>query len=137
VRLRDAKKPAVFVGAGAEFLAVFMLVYWGRGTLIATLAINPNLTPSHVVAVSIAKGMAYAVAVYSFLFFSGAHVNSAVTIALFFTKHVSLFRALVYIASQVLGGIFGAAMLWLTIPEAYRANLGFPVLGQYAIIIIT
>jgi glycerol uptake facilitator-like aquaporin len=107
-----------------------MLVFWGRGTLIATLAINPTLTPSHVVAVSIAKGMAYAVAIYSFLYFSGAHANSAVTITLFFTKHVGLFRALVYILSQLLGGIFGAGMLWIVIPEAYRANLGFPVLGR-------
>jgi len=129
VRLHDTVKPAVWVGAVSEFLAVFMLVFWGRGTLIATLALNPVLTPSHVVAVSIARGMAYAVAIYSFMYFSGAHVNAAVTIVLFFTKHVGFFRALVYVLSQVVGGIFGAGMLWVVIPQDFQANLGFPVLG--------
>jgi len=130
VRLRDALKPAVWVGAAAEFLAVFMLVFWGHGTVIATLAIDPLFGPSHVVAVSIAKGMAYAVVLYSFLYFSGAHANSAVTVTLFFTKHIGFFRALAYILFQLLGGIFGAGMLWLLVPQPFRANLGFPVLGK-------
>ena len=42
---------------------------------------------------------------------SGCHINPAITIAMFVTRHTPLFRAICYIVMQCLGGIAGSALL--------------------------
>lgn len=45
-------------------------------------------------------------------FYTGAHINPAVTLACFVTRLITPLRTAMYIAAQLGGGIAGAALLY-------------------------
>lgn len=82
----------------AEFLGTFMLA-------LAVLVVG-NLFGAGTAAwyVSLSAGVALVLIVTNLGYISGAHVNPAVTIGLWTLKKINTTNALVYIASQLLGG---------------------------------
>lgn len=98
----------------AEGIGAFALVFAACGA-IATWSITG--APGHV-GISLVFGLVIAGLVYATGHVSGAHFNPAVTIAFAATGHFPWQRVPAYIASQVLGGIAGAATLWALLPEA-------------------
>lgn len=95
----------------AEFIGTFWLVLGGCGS--AVLAAGYPELGIGFVGVSIAFGLTVLTMAYAIGHISGCHLNPAVTIGLWVGGRFSGKDVFPYIASQVLGGIAGAGVLYL------------------------
>ena len=95
----------------AEFIGTFWLVFGGCGSAIFAAA-YPDLGIGFT-GVSIAFGLTVVTMAYSIGHISGAHLNPAVTIGLWAGGRVKGSDVFPYIISQVCGGLFAGAMLYL------------------------
>ena len=93
----------------AEFIGTAWLVLGGCGAAVLAAAV-PNLGIGYE-GVAFAFGLTVLTGVYAFGPVSGGHFNPAVTVGLFVAGRVPRGDLLPYISSQVIGGIFGAAIL--------------------------
>lgn len=112
----------------AEFLGTFGLVFFGCGTAIFT---------SNIVAIALAFGLSIVAAAYTIGKISGAHLNPAVSFAMFFDGRMSLSDAIAYSVSQVVGAV--AASLCHLIIVACSSNMkinscsfGANLFGEYS-----
>ena len=80
----------------AEFLGTFGLVFFGCGTAIFT---------NNIVAIALAFGLSIVAAAYTIGKISGAHLNPAVSFAMFFDGRMSLSDAIAYSVSQIVGSV--------------------------------
>ncbi|XP_032746869.1 aquaporin-6 [Rattus rattus] len=106
----------------AEFLATGLYVFFGVGSVLPW----PVALPS-VLQVAITFNLATATAVQISWKTSGAHANPAVTLAYLVGSHISLPRAVAYIAAQLAGATVGAALLYGVTPGGVRETLGVNV----------
>lgn len=97
----------------AEFLGTFWLVLGGCGS--AMLAANFGNVGIGLLGVSLAFGLTVVTMAYAIGHISGAHLNPAVTLGLYFGGRVEAKSVLPYIAAQVLGGIAAAGVLYLIV----------------------
>lgn len=95
----------------AEFIGTFWLVLGGCGS--AVLAAGYPELGIGFVGVSIAFGLTVLTMAYAIGHISGCHLNPAVTVGLWVGGRFEGKDVLPYIASQVLGGIAGAGILYL------------------------
>jgi aquaporin Z len=95
----------------AEFIGTFWLVLGGCGS--AVLAAGFPQLGIGFVGVSIAFGLTVVTMAYAIGHISGCHLNPAVSIGLWVGGRFDKKDLLPYIASQVLGGIAGAGILYL------------------------
>jgi len=93
------KKLAILV---AEFLGAAVL------TLVVLAVSRSPVGVSWFVAATV--GLAYALLVMTVGAFSGAHANPAVTVGLFSLRKIGPVQAVVYVASQMLGGLAAWAL---------------------------
>src|SRR6478609_9247663 len=97
----------------AEAIGTMVLVIGGPGTAIfATGLAKPNLTVL-ILGVSFAFGLALMVMAYTIGNISGCHINPAVTIGLLVLGKIKGATAAIYIAAQIVGGIIGAAVIYI------------------------
>ena len=97
----------------AEFLGTAILILFGGG-----VCANVNLKrsagqESDWIVIAAGWGLAVTMGVYAVGQFSGAHLNPAVSIALAVEGSFSWIKVPGYIVCQMLGGIVGAALVWL------------------------
>jgi aquaporin Z len=97
--------------AGAELLGTFWLVFGGCGSAVLAAAF-PGLGIG-LLGVALAFGLTLLTMAYAIGHISGCHLNPAVTLGLWAGKRIPAKDVLPYIIAQVLGGIIGAAVLWL------------------------
>lgn len=97
--------------AGAEFFGTFWLVFGGCGSAVLAAAF-PNLGIGFH-GVALAFGLTVLTMAYAIGHISGCHLNPAVTVGLIVGKRFPAKEAVPYIAAQVMGGIAGAAILYL------------------------
>ncbi len=102
----------------AEFVGTFALVFIGAGTV----AVSGNL-----VAIALAHGLTLMVMIYAYGHISGAHINPAVTVALWVNKKIESRDAVGYIVVQLLGGIIAGFFLALILGS--NDNLGATTLA--------
>lgn len=98
----------------AEFLGTMLLVYLGDGVCAnCTLNKSKGQNGGWIV---ISTAWALAVGIPAFIFggISGAHLNPALTIALAVIGKFPVAEVPGYVIAQMLGGIAGAALVWLT-----------------------
>lgn len=95
----------------AEFIGTFWLVLGGCGSAVLAAAF-PELGIGFV-GVSIAFGLTVVTMAYAIGHISGCHLNPAVSLGLWAGGRFQRNELLPYIISQVLGGISGAAVLYL------------------------
>lgn len=95
----------------AEFIGTFWLVLGGCGSAVLAAGF-PELGIGFV-GVSIAFGLTVLTMAYAIGHISGCHLNPAVTVGLWVGGRFEAKDVLPYIASQVLGGIAGAGILYL------------------------
>ncbi len=95
----------------AEFIGTFWLVFGGCGS--AVIAAGFPDVGIGLLGVSFAFGLTVVTGAYAFGHISGAHFNPAVTAGLWAGGRFPLNEILPYWASQVLGGISGAGVLYL------------------------
>jgi aquaporin Z len=95
----------------AEFIGTFWLVFGGCGS--AVLACNFPIAGIGFVGVSLAFGLTVLSGAYALGHISGGHFNPAVSIGLWLGGRFEAKDLPTYILSQVLGGLAGAACLYL------------------------
>lgn len=114
----------------AEFVGTMILIYLGDGVCAnCTLVKSKGQNAGWMV---ITTGWAFAVGIPAFIFgnVSGAHFNPALTLALAAIGKFPVSQVPGYICAQMLGGIAGAALVWLTylphweVTEDKAAKLG-------------
>lgn len=120
--LEDLTSPNLWRAAAAELLGTLFLVFFGCAT--ATGQQKQADTTVDYVQISLTFGLIVGTMVWGIAHVSGGHINPAVTLAALVTRRVSIVRALMYIVSQLIGAIVGAAILFGLTPTAARGGLG-------------
>lgn len=100
----------------AEFIGTFWLVLGGCGS--AVLAAGVDTVGIGLVGVSLAFGLTVLTGAYALGHISGGHFNPAVSVGLFLGGRFDKKYLLPYIISQVLGGIAGAAILFIIVSSS-------------------
>ena len=106
----------------AEFIGTLWLVLGGCGA--AVLATKYPGSGIGFVGVSLAFGLTVLTGAYALGHISGAHFNPAVTCGLWAGKRFPAGEVLPYVIAQVLGGISGAAIIFLIAREKSGFSLG-------------
>ncbi len=96
---------------GAEFLGTFWLVLGGCGSAVLAAGV-PDVGIGYM-GVAFAFGLTLLTMAYAIGHISGCHINPAVSIGLWAGGRFSGSELVPYIVSQVLGGIAGAAVLYM------------------------
>ncbi len=96
---------------GAEFFGTFWLVLGGCGAAVLAAGF-PELGIGFV-GVALAFGLTVLTMVYAVGHISGGHFNPAVSFGLWSAGKFETKELLPYVVAQVIGGIFGAAVLYL------------------------
>ena len=99
----------------AEAIGTFVLVFIGCGTVVANAEYGGALG---LVGVALAFGLAVTAVIYSIGHLSGAHINPAVTLAFFVTRHLPWRNAAFYVAAQFAGGLAAALSLRAMWPDS-------------------
>jgi glycerol uptake facilitator protein len=113
----------------AEAVGTALLVYFGAGAAAITLMIangTKPATPFNIgigqlgglgdwFAIGLTFGIVIAVVIYALGRVSGAHINPAVTIALWATKRFPAGDAVAYIIAQLIGAAVGSLLFFLTV----------------------
>ena len=95
----------------AEFIGTAWLVLGGCGSAVLAAA-YPNLGIGFL-GVALAFGLTVVTMAYAIGHISGCHLNPAVTVGLWTGGRFPAGDVIPYIASQVLGGIAGAGILYI------------------------
>ncbi|MET7904672.1 aquaporin [Streptomyces sp. NPDC005336] len=98
----------------AEFIGTAMLVFFGVGSLVlAGDYINA-------LGISLAFGFTLIAIACAFGRISGSHINPAVTLGVLLAKRIDVRTAIEYWIAQLVGGIVGAAVLFLLAKQVPR-----------------
>lgn len=110
-----------------EMIGTFLLVFMGAGSVAANAYTEGALG---LVGVALAHGLALAAAFYAISGVTGAHVNPAVTIAMWVTKRISTNDASMYIVGQLTGAAIAGFMVLSFFGQAAMIHhAGAPVLN--------
>ncbi|GJJ14257.1 hypothetical protein Clacol_008521 [Clathrus columnatus] len=105
-----------FREAFAEFFGTMILILFGDGVVCqVVLGGNTAVAPSAkgaYVSISFAWGIGVALGVWVSGGISGGHLNPAVTLALAVTRRFPWRKVPIYMMSQLLGALFGAALVY-------------------------
>lgn len=101
----------------AEAFGTMFLVIGGCGTaILATGGFLGETSPSvGILGVATAFGLSLLVMAYTIGHISGCHVNPAITLGLVVSKRVDAALAPFYWVGQLLGGLVGGFVLWITL----------------------
>lgn len=91
----------------AEFIGTFALVFAGTGAVV----VNAQTNALGYVGIALVFGLVVAAMVYSIGHISGAHINPAVTLALFLDKKFGKKEVTPYIVSQLLGAVAASILV--------------------------
>lgn len=111
----------------AEFIGTFALVFAGTGAVV----VNAQTGVLGDVGVALVFGFIVAVMIYAIGHISGAHINPAVTIALWFGKKFDKKQVLPYVISQLLGAIFASILVLIIIGGDSFIGTTLPKDGNY------
>ena len=111
---------------GAEFFGTFWLVLGGCGSAVLAAAF-PDVGIG-LLGVSLAFGLTVLTMAYAIGHISGCHLNPAVSVGLWMGGRFPTNQLLPYIVAQVLGGLVGAAVLFVIA----SGQAGFDVSAGFA-----
>ncbi|GHU62452.1 aquaporin [Clostridia bacterium] len=89
----------------AELIGTFILVFISTGTAV----FGNGMTGVGIAGIALAFGCSIVAVAYSIGTISGAHVNPAVSLAMFINKRISVYELIYYIIGQIIGAILGSA----------------------------
>jgi glycerol uptake facilitator protein len=95
----------------AEAIAVAIIITVGESVAAMATLYDPNPFADYW-GICIAWGLAVTIAIYATASVSGCHANPAVTLALALFRRFSWAKVLPYCGAQVVGGIFGAGVVY-------------------------
>src|SRR5688572_10767186 len=97
----------------AEFLGTMLLVILGEGVVANVLLRGTKGESAGFLTIVLGWGLAVTLAIYAVGAVSGAHLNPAVTLALWLNNDFTTMKVAGYIASQFAGAFSGAVIVWL------------------------
>jgi glycerol uptake facilitator protein len=97
----------------AELIGTAILILLGDGVVAAVLLNRSKAQNGGWIVITFGWGIAVAVAVFSVIDFSGAHINPAVTIGLATTGATEWGDVPLYLSGQFAGAFLGAVLVWL------------------------
>jgi aquaporin Z len=114
----------------AELIGTFSLVLFGCGAAVIAGISTTGPTGIGLLGIAMAFGFAVVAMAYAIGGISGCHVNPAVTIGVLTAGKMELKDAIGYIIAQFIGGILGAAVLYLIVSGKQGFTLGEWGLGS-------
>jgi glycerol uptake facilitator protein len=105
-----------------EFIGTALLVLLGNGVVANVLLKNTKGHNSGLIVVAFGWAMAVFVGVFSVAAISGAHLNPAVSVALAVAGKFPWDKVPGYVATQMLGGMAGAGLMWLIYRKHYETT---------------
>jgi len=140
----------------AEGVGTLLLVYFGTGAAVITLMLAAGTKPVSAfnvgigelgglgdwLAIGLVFGITIAAVIYALGRVSGAHLNPAVTIALWAVKKFPAMEAAGYIVAQCIGAAVGSLLLYLSLGAAavttggLGATAPFPGIGYGQAILV-
>lgn len=114
--------------AFAELIGTFVLVLFGTGTAV----LGNGAEGVGILGVAMAFGLSIVAMAYTIGTVSGAHVNPAVSIAMFVNKRISALELVYYIVGQLIGAVLGSLVLFyfLTSSNLPTTNFGQNGFGE-------
>lgn len=97
----------------AECFGTMLLVLLGEGVVAGVLLRGTKSENAGWLTIVLAWGLAVMIAIYAVGRFSGAHLNPAVTLALFIAGDFPGDQVMGYFTAQFMGAFFGAVLVWL------------------------
>lgn len=97
----------------AEFFGTMVLILLGNGVVAGVLLKGSKSENAGWLTIVMGWGLAVTLAIYAVGRISGAHINPAVTIALWAAGDFESNLVLGYILAQFAGAFFGAVLVWL------------------------
>lgn len=116
-----------------EFIGTLVLILLGDGVCAAVTLKESKAEGAGWIAVSLGWGLAVTIGVYCSAFLSPAHLNPAVTLGMAVAGVFPWSSVLPYFIAQTLGGIVGAACVWITYyPHWEETKDSKAILGTFA-----
>ena len=97
----------------SEIIGTAILILLGDGVVAAVLLNQSKAQNSGWIVITFGWGMAVMVAVYAVGFFSGAHLNPAVTLAIWIHGGIDGGQAIKYWIGEMIGAMVGAVLVYL------------------------
>lgn len=94
--------------AGAEMIATCLLVFFGVGSVCGAIRSGQPVQPINY---AVSFGFCITALAYSIADISGGHINPAITASFMLTGNISIFRGVLYIVAQLIGGFIGGGLL--------------------------
>lgn len=117
----------------SEFLGTLVLVLLGDGVCSAVNLKKSKAEASGWIVIAMGWAAAVTIAVYISGFMGPAHLNPAVTVGMAVAGNFSWGLVIPFIIAQVLGGIVGAALVWLAyLPHWAETKDQGAILGTFA-----
>ncbi|MCG1019830.1 MULTISPECIES: MIP/aquaporin family protein [Burkholderiaceae] len=108
----------------AEFIGTALLVLLGDGVVANVILGRTKGHNSGLIVITIGWAMAVFVGVLCSAAYSGAHLNPAVSVALAVAGKFVWAKVPAYAAAQMLGGMFGAFVVWLVYRKHFESTDG-------------
>ena len=96
-----------------ELVGTMLLVLLGNGVVAGVLLKDSKAENGGWIIITVAWGLAVALAIYAVGSISGAHINPAVTLGLAFSGEFPWSKVPYYIVAQMIGAIIGAVLVWV------------------------
>ncbi|KAL6178338.1 hypothetical protein ACLB2K_049856 [Fragaria x ananassa] len=114
-RADEATHPDSIRATLAEFIATFIFVFAGEGSILALGKIykDSDTSVAELIAIALAHAFALFSAISASINISGGHVNPAVTFGALIGGRISVVRAFYYWVAQLLGAIVASLLLRL------------------------
>lgn len=94
----------------------------GRNNQSSTTGGETGFSPEVLLYISLVFGFSLMVNVWVFFRISGGLFNPAVTLAMFLTKSITAFRALLLVTSQLTGSIFASFLVKVLFPTEFKVR---------------
>lgn len=98
----------------AEIIGTFILVFFGTGAAV----FGGGILGIGITGIALAFGLTIVGAAYSIGTISGAHLNPAVSFAMFINKRLSVSEFITYVISQLIGAIIASATILFLLKDA-------------------
>ena len=106
----------------AEFVGTFILVY----AIASAATVYSDSGQLGVIGIGLVHALALTAIVYAIGYRSGSQVNPAVTIGMLVARKLGLREAVLYIASQILGGVVAAGVVYAIFGSSMAASVTLP-----------
>lgn len=112
--MKELKSKAFWRAVLAELLGMTLFIFLSVGAAVGNLN---NTHPDQEVKVALAFGLSIATLAQTLGHISGAHLNPAVTLGMLASCQISLLKAVMYIAAQMLGAAVASGIVYGVRPE--------------------